>query len=168
MESILVSACLLGQTVRYDGGSVLCDHPVLQQWSREGRIVAVCPEVAGGLPVPRPRSEIVAGHDGMMVLAGSAKVVNAQGRDVSTYFVRGARQALELAQEKRVRIAVLKQGSPSCGTGTIFDGTFSGTKVAGSGVAAALLRQSGVCVFSEDQVMEADALLKELEAGRAG
>ncbi len=167
MEPVLVSACLLGQRVRYDGADRFCDHPVLQRWSQEGRIVTVCPEVSGGLPVPRPRSEIVAGHDGMTVLAGTARVVSIEGCDVSAHFVRGAQHARELALGRRIRIAVLKEGSPSCGTAEIGDGTFSGTRVPGSGVTAALLRQSGIHVFSETQFEEADALLKALEAAGA-
>ncbi|MHB8256127.1 MAG: 2-thiouracil desulfurase family protein [Acidiferrobacterales bacterium] len=165
MESVLVSACLLGQAVRYDGRDTLCDHPVLQRWYREGRIVAVCPEVAGGLPVPRPRSEIAfaAGN----VLDGSAKVVDSGGRDVTVYFLKGAGQALEVAQERNIRIAILKEGSPSCGSHVIFDGSFTGSKVRGSGVTAAKLRQAGIHVFSEDEIAEAEMLLQKLETGTA-
>ncbi|MHB8346060.1 MAG: 2-thiouracil desulfurase family protein [Acidiferrobacterales bacterium] len=163
MESVLVSACLLGQAVRYDGADQFCNHPILQRWSREGRIVAVCPEVAGGLPVPRPRSEIAAAADSMSVLAGTAKVIDASGRDVSEYFIRGAGRALELAQAKNIRIAILKDGSPSCGTSVISDGTFTGTRIPAPGVTAARLCQAGIRVFSEDQITEADAFLQTLE-----
>lgn len=165
MESVLVSACLLGDAVRYDGTDKRSEHPILQQWVREGRIVAVCPEVAGGLPVPRLRAEIAAGAGGMNVLAGTTKVVDSDGRDVSAYFIKGAGRALALAQEKNIHIAILKEGSPSCGTNVIFDGTFTDTKVPASGVTATQLRQAGIHVFSEDQVAEADILLRKLEAG---
>ena len=164
MESVLVSACLLGQTVRYDGADMFCDHPILQQWIREGRIVPVCPEVAGGLPVPRLRAEIATGAGGMDVLAGIAKVVDSGGQDVSASFINGARRALELAQANKVCIAILKEGSPSCGTHIIFDGTFTGTKVPASGVTATQLRQAGIHVFSEDQIAEADIFLRKVEA----
>ena len=164
MESVLVSACLLGQAVRYDGADMFCDHPILQQWIREGRIVPVCPEVAGGLPIPRLRAEIAAGTGGMDVLAGIAKVVDSGGRDVSAFFINGARRALELAQTNGIRIAILKEGSPSCGTHVIFDGTFTGTKVSASGVTATHLRRAGIHVFSEDQIAEADMFLRKVEA----
>jgi uncharacterized protein YbbK (DUF523 family) len=164
MESVLVSACLLGDAVRYDGGDMRCDHVVLRRWRREGRVVPVCPEVDGGLPVPRPRAEIACGAGGLNVIAAEAAVVDATGRDVSAAFVLGAEQALERASSRRIRIAVLKEGSPSCGTGFTYDGTFTGTRVPRPGVAAALLRQAGVHVFSEGQLEEAEALLKQLEA----
>jgi uncharacterized protein YbbK (DUF523 family) len=166
MEYILVSACLLGQAVRYDGEHKRCDSKILQRWLRQGRVVPVCPEVAGGLPVPRPPAEIANGAGGMKVLAGEAVVMNSNGSDVSELFVRGARQALGNALSKDIRIAVLKEGSPSCGTGYIYDGTFSHTIVTGLGVTAALLRQNGIHVFSEAQLAEADNLLKKLDAGQ--
>jgi uncharacterized protein YbbK (DUF523 family) len=152
MEYILVSACLLGQAVRYDGEHKRCDAKVLQRWLRQGRVVPVCPEVAGGLPVPRPPAEITNGAGGLKVLAGEAIVMNSNGSDVSELFVRGARQALGNARSKDIRIAILKEGSPSCGTGYVYDGTFSHTRVTGLGVTAALLRQNGIHVFSEAQL----------------
>ena len=165
MESVLVSACLLGEAVRYNGGDMRCDDDILQRWLREGRVVSVCPEVAGGLPVPRPRAEIAHGAGGMQVLAGIAKAFDSNGRDVSAYLVCGAEQALERARAKQIRIAVLKEGSPSCGTGFTFDGTFTDTKVPNRGVMATLLQQAGVHVFSEAQLAEADALLRRIEEG---
>jgi uncharacterized protein YbbK (DUF523 family) len=167
MQSILVSACLLGETVRYDGGDRRCAHPVLLRWRREGRVVAVCPEVAGGLPVPRPAAEIAGAAGGWQVLAGVARVVDAGGRDYSPQFVSGARQALELARANNIRIAVLKEGSPSCGSGFGYDGTFTATRVAHAGVTAALLQRAGIQVFSEDGLAQADSLLRRLEAGSA-
>jgi uncharacterized protein YbbK (DUF523 family) len=165
MEFVLVSACLLGEAVRFNGGDMRCDDAILQRWLREGRVVSVCPEVAGGLPVPRPRAEIAHGADGLQVLAGIAGAYDANGRDVSTYLVRGAERALEQARARNIRIAVLKEGSPSCGTGFTFDGSFTGTQVPNRGVTAALLQQAGVHVFSEARLAEADALLKSIEAG---
>ncbi len=164
MEFVLVSACLLGEAVRFNGGDMRCDDDILQRWRREGRIISVCPEVAGGLPVPRPRAEITHGADGMQVLAGNAKVFDSNGRDVTAYLVRGAEQTLERACASRIRIAVLKEGSPSCGTGYTPDGSFNDTRGPNEGVTATLLQQAGIHVFSENQLAEADILLKQLEA----
>ncbi|MDR3409713.1 MAG: DUF523 domain-containing protein [Formivibrio sp.] len=164
MQLILVSACLLGEAVRYNGGDNRCAHEFLQQWQREGRVVPLCPEVAGGLPVPRPPAEITQGAGGMKVLAGLARVVDSSGQDFSAEFSKGAELALERTQKMGIRIAVLKEGSPSCGTNTIYDGTFSGNKVANRGVTAALLQQAGIHVFSEMQIEEANRLLVRLEA----
>src|SRR5437588_1076912 len=121
MESVLVSACLLGEPVRYNGGDKRCDHEILQRWMREGRVVPVCPEVAGGLPVPRPPAEIAHGAGGLAVLTGTAKVIDGSGRDVSVHFLTGAEQALGCARTKGIRIAILKEGSPSCGTTFTYD-----------------------------------------------
>jgi len=159
-----VSACLLGEAVRYNGGDMRCDDAILQRWRREGRIISVCPEVSGGLPVPRPRAEIAHGASGMQVLAGNARVFDSNGRDVTAYMVCGAEQALERARAKRIRIAILKEGSPSCGTGNTPDGSFTNTRVSNAGVTATLLQQAGIHVFSENQLAEADVLLKQLEA----
>jgi len=158
-----VSACLLGEAVRYNGGDMRCDVDILQRWLREGRVISVCPEVAGGLPVPRPRAEIADGADGTQVLAGNARVFDSNGRDVTAYLVCGAEQALERARARQVRIAVLKQGSPSCGTNYTFDGSFTDTRMSNRGVTATLLQQAGIRVFSEDQLAEADDFLKLIE-----
>lgn len=163
MHLVLVSSCLVGAPVRYNGAHKRSGSEVLQRWLDEGREVPVCPEVAGGLGVPRPAAEIVGGAGGARVLERLAKVVDTNGHDVSTAFIAGAEEALRLARQKGIRVAVLKEGSPSCGTGYIYDGTFTGTRVADRGVAAALLERAGVRVFSELQVDEADAFLKALE-----
>lgn len=150
---MLVSACLLGQPVRYDGRA--SGHPdLLQAWQKQGRVVPLCPEVAGGLPTPRPPAEIPGGQGGA-VLDGEAQVVTVLGEDVSGEFLAGARVALELVRRHGIRVAVLKSGSPSCGNRLVYDGTFSGNKVAGEGVTSALLRREGVLVFSELELEEA-------------
>lgn len=164
MEPVLVSACLLGEAVRFDGGDMRSDHAIMQRWLKEGRVVSVCPEVAGGLPVPRPRAEIAGSGGGAKVLAGIARAIDSNGRDVSTHLVGGAERSLAKAREHKVRVAVLKEGSPSCGSGFIFDGSFSDKRISGMGVTATLLAQNGVQVFSENQLAEADALLKKLES----
>ena len=164
MESVLVSACLLGEQVRYNGGDKRCGHPVLLRWLREGRVVSVCPEVAGGLPVPRPPAEIADGAGGMGVLQGAVRVKDATGFDVTGQFRQGAELALQSAQSRWIRVAVLKEGSPSCGSGHTYDGSFTGRQVPLPGVTAARLREAGVQVFSETQLEQADAILKRLEA----
>ncbi|MGQ0709003.1 MAG: DUF523 domain-containing protein [Rhodoferax sp.] len=166
MHFVLVSSCLLGHPVRYNGQAKPAGSGVLQRWVAEGRVVAACPEVAGGLPVPRPAAEITAGAGGTAVLAGQATVRDAQANDVSAPFMGGAHHALHLAQARGIRVAVLKEGSPSCGSGYIYDGTFSGHKVPGQGVTAALLARAGIRVFSEAQFDAADAFLLGLDDRR--
>jgi uncharacterized protein YbbK (DUF523 family) len=153
MHRILVSRCLLGHRVRYDGGA---NGPFdqLQMWLDEGRVVPLCPEVAGGLPTPRAAAEIPGGQ-GTQVLDGEASVMTTEGEDVSAQFLSGAYQALELVQKHGIRIAILKANSPSCGNLLTYDGTFSGVKVSGEGVTAALLKRHGVQVFSELELAEA-------------
>lgn len=165
MQYVLVSSCLLGKPVRYDGRGAPNGDAVLARWLDEGRVVAVCPEVAGGMPVPRPPAEIEPGKDAAAVLAGRARVVATTGEDVTAPFVRGSREALAAAQGRGIRVAVLKEGSPSCGSGYVYDGHFAGRRQPGVGVTAELLRTAGVQVFSEKQWAEADACLAAMEAG---
>jgi uncharacterized protein YbbK (DUF523 family) len=164
VQRILVSACLLGHAVRYNGLDKKSDHDVLARWVADGRVVAVCPEVAGGLPVPRPPAEITGAAGGALVLAGHARVIARTGEDVTAEFVHGAEHALAKAQEHDIRVAVLKEGSPSCGSSFSYDGTFSGVRVPVPGVTAALLQRHGIRVFSEGQWAEADAAIGALEA----
>ncbi|MFJ4351469.1 DUF523 domain-containing protein [Pseudomonas sp. NPDC089428] len=159
LPKVLVSACLLGQPVRYDGRA--SGYPdLLQQWQAEGRVVPLCPEVAGGLPTPRPPAEIQGGQ-GAKVLDGGMQVLTVTGEDVSAEFLAGAQQALALVRLHGIRVAVLKAGSPSCGNRLTYDGTFSGVKVPGEGVTAALLRREGVQVFSELELGEARLALAD-------
>ncbi len=166
MERVLVSACLLGEPVRYNGGDKLYDHEILNRWRKEGRVVPVCPEVAGGLPVPRPPAEILSNIGESAAQAGALRVVDANGNDVTAYFVRGAEEALHCARSSGIRVAVLKEGSPSCGSGFIYDGTFTSTRVPNLGVTASVLRSAGVHVFSEHELPQAEELLRRLEAER--
>ena len=163
MEKVLVSACLLGQPVRYNGGDKRSEDQVLQRWIREGRVVGFCPEIAGGLSVPRLPAEIVDGAGGRKVLAGLSKVIDISGADVSAQFISGARQALECARSNGIRLAILKERSPSCGTALIYDGTFKSNEVSESGVTAALLQEAGIRVFSELQLTDAETYLAQLE-----
>ena len=160
MQKILVSRCLLGHRVRYDGGAS-GPFDQLQQWIDEGRVVPLCPEVAGGLPTPRAAAEIPGGQ-GAQVLDGQVSVITTEGEDVGAQFLSGAYQALELVQKHGIRIAVLKANSPSCGNLLTYDGTFSGVKVSGQGVTTALLKRHGVQVFSELELAEAAAALAAL------
>lgn len=162
MIRVLVSACLLGEKVRYNGAAASSNAAVLTRWLAEGRVVPFCPEVAGGLGVPRPAAEIQ-GADGEAVLDGRAIVVTVDGTNVTGQFVHGASLALQAARSQNVRLAVLKDGSPSCGSEWIYDGTFSDQKTAGRGATAAQLDRHEIRVFSEQQFDQAAAYLETLE-----
>ena len=160
MERILVSSCLAGRPVRYDGAAKPVEGDLFERWRAEGRLVPFCPEISGGLAVPRPPAEIVDG-DGDGVLDGTVRVRTGQGDDVTGEFLRGARLALDTARRTGARIALLKEGSPSCGSRRIYDGTFTGTKHPGPGVTTALLGRAGIRVFNEHDL---EALQHHLEA----
>ena len=163
-QKLLISRCLLGHRVRYDGGAS-GPYAQLAQWQAEGRVIALCPEVAGGLPTPNAPAEIPGGQ-GVQMLDGTAPVMTVEGEDVTAAFVSGARQALALVQQHGIGIAILKANSPSCGNVLTYDGSFSATKVEGQGVTAALLTRAGVQVFSELQLEEAVEALAQLDARR--
>jgi len=162
MEKILISACLLGQIVRYDAKEVPLENSQLKQWQEEGRLITVCPEVDGSLPVPRPPAEIIGG-DGKAVLAGQTRLLNIEGKDVTECFLKGAFAALESARRFKIKMAILKANSPSCGNAFIYDGTFSSVKKPGKGVTVALLEEYGIRVFNESEIPEAAEYLRELE-----
>ena len=143
---ILISACLAGAACRYDGKAQTC--PMFLEKLTAGETLPLCPEMAGGLPVPRTPSEIVGG-DGADVLDGRARVVNRDGEDVTEAFLRGAKLAVALCRRYGIREAVLKSGSPSCGCGCIYDGSFTGGKRPGDGVTCAALKRAGVRVRTE-------------------
>lgn len=160
MIKILISACLLGRPVRYDGSDYPCDRALLKTWEREGRLIPVCPEMAGGLPVPRPPAEIVGG-DADGVLAGRAQVRDREGGLVTAAFLRGAQLALEAARAGNAQLAILAERSPSCGVSRVYDGRFSGGLIPGRGVTAALLAQNGLALFSQDQIEDVARWLEE-------
>ena len=139
MEHLLISACLLGAQCRYDGQS----KPVLEMvaLSEQFDLVPLCPEQLGGLPTPRTPAERI-----------GDRVITKDGRDVTAEYRRGAEQALHLARLCGCRIVLLKERSPSCGSGTIYDGTFTGGLTAGDGVTAALLRENGITVYGESEI----------------
>ena len=155
MRKILVSACLLGHRVRFDAGDVPCLDPRFLKWHEEGRLIHICPEVVGGLPVPRPMAQI---RDG--------RVVTKIGTDVTKEYQFGAEAALAMAQKHDVALAILKQTSPSCGSLMIKDGTFTGRDIPGEGLTTALLRRHGFKVFGEDQIDAVERELAAVEAGR--
>lgn len=136
---ILVSACLLGCACRYDGQSK--PYPLAQELAKRGLAVPVCPEQLGGLPTPRNPSE-----------RRGERVVMNDGRDVTAEYRRGAEEALRLARLYGCTAAVLKEKSPSCGCGRVYDGTFSGTLTDGDGVTAALLKENGIKVYGESEL----------------
>lgn len=146
---LLVSACLVGIPYRYDGGC--CPHDQLQVLATQGGVLPICPEVAGGLPTPRPPAEIQGG-DGGDVLEGRVQVVNIDGKDVTAEFLAGAEKALRVACRWGIKEAILKAFSPSCGVGQICDGSFSGRLVEGDGVTAALLKREGIIVRNEEEM----------------
>jgi len=152
---VLTSACLLGEPVRPKARDVRSHHPVLAGWIAEGRIVSACPEVLGGLGVPRPPAEID---------PATGRVFTNGGEDVTEAFERGARIVGALCADQGIRVAILKANSPSCGSRIIYDGTFSGAKIAGDGVTAALLRKNGVAIFDENQLDEAARYVASLES----
>ena len=133
---IFVSACLLGENCKYSGGNNRDEHVLSFLEGKD--YLAICPEVLGGLSIPRPPAEII----------GDA-VMDREGKDVTAAFNKGAEKTLALALDHRPELCLLKANSPSCGCGTIYDGTFSGKKIPGDGVTAALLKAHGFRVLTE-------------------
>ena len=137
----LVSACLCGVACRWDGQAATVER--LASLYRQGLALAVCPEVDGGLPIPRPPCEL---RDG--------RAVTRDGKDLTAHFQAGAAHALRLAQQHTIRLAILKERSPSCGSTEVYDGTFSGVRVPGAGITAALLSAHGIRVVGEREFEE--------------
>ena len=141
MYTYLISACLCGENCRYDGGGF--DYPALRKLAEEGAALPYCPEHEGGLPIPRKPCEIV-----------GDKVLAADGTDCTAEYTCGAEGALKLCREHGITAAILKDGSPSCGSTRIYDGTHTGTKIPGMGLAARLLSENGVSLYSEVNLPE--------------
>lgn len=150
LEKILISRCFLGDNVRYDNKTIPLKHALIDLWLTQNRLVSVCPEVSGGLSVPREPAE---------QQENSNRIITVSGIDVSQQFNRGAKLALTLCHQHNIRFAVLKESSPSCGSSLIYDGSFTNTKIAGQGVTSKLLRQEGIEVFSEDNLQSLANLL---------
>ena len=140
-EKLLISACLLGENCKYSGGNNYT--PAVESLKAHYELIPVCPERDGGLPTPRDSSERL----------GNA-VVSKSGRDVTAQFERGAHLALDAAQKHGCKIALLKERSPSCGCGAIYDGPFTGTVIPGDGVTTALLKAHGILILGESRIDE--------------
>ena len=137
MESLLISACLMGANCKYSGGNTPLPEDVLADLRRRYRLIPICPEAAGGLPTPRTPSERI-----------GDRVITRDGRDVTAEFRRGAEIAGKLAERFDARSALLKSNSPSCGSGTIYDGSFTGRLVPGDGVTAEYLKHINLIIFT--------------------
>ncbi len=144
---LIISACLAGEKCRYNGDGF--DYPALRKLVEEGKAIPVCPEVLGGLPVPRDPCEIVGGN-GFDVLDGKAQVVTNRGAETTDAFMRGADRVVALAKKNGTRVAILKERSPSCGSTMIYDGTFKNRRISGCGCTAAALLREGVRLYSEE------------------
>jgi len=148
---ILISACLAGLNVRYNGTNSLDEK--IQKLMLENKAVTVCPELLGGFSTPREPAEIVGGN-GEDVLDGKATVIERSGRDVTELYLKGAYATLQKALEVGATQVVLKENSPSCGSAEIYNGEFNGTKIVGEGVTTALLRRNNIVVLSEENIYE--------------
>lgn len=157
---LLVSACLLGKRVRYNGEGQLLDHPFLAKLIAEQRVIAVCPEMDGGLPTPRPPAEIKAE-------GASVRVVTINAIDVTSQFIAGANRALETAKASNCTFALMAARSPSCGNQQIYDGSYSGRLIEGAGIAADLLQRNGIPVFNQHQLEELEAAMSRAEKASA-
>lgn len=144
---ILISACLCGIGCRYDGKSIYYEK--LDQLNQAHTLIPICPEILGGLPTPRPPAEIQ--HH---------RVMTCLGTDVTPQYKKGADETLKIAKMLHCSCAILKERSPSCGCGKIYDGTFSKTLKSGDGITASILKQAGIKIFGESQI---DEVLKENE-----
>lgn len=143
---ILVSACLLGENLKYNGKNNF--NEVVAKLAESFELVPICPEVLGGLTIPRLPSEI-----------NEDRVVNSAEVDVTYEFLKGANLALEKALKENIKYAILKEKSPSCGVHKIYDGTFSGILIKGQGIACSLLEKKGIKCYNENEI---DKLLEEL------
>lgn len=141
MEKVLVSACLIGNNCKYNGGNNKNEKII--EYLKDKEVILVCPEVMGGLDTPRLKSEIDTSQKEL-------RVINELGKDVTSYFVKGAEIALRRALANNVEVAILKEKSPSCGHKKIYNGKFDGTKVDGSGVFTKLLIENGIKILTEE------------------
>lgn len=139
---IIISACLCGCDCKYNGKNNKNESCV--ELLKRGKAVLVCPEQLGGMTTPRVPSEILKND-------GKISVISKEGKDVSKEFKKGAKEALKIAKLVDAKVAILKNGSPSCGSKYIYDGTFLGNKIKGEGITAKLFMENGIEVFSEDE-----------------
>jgi len=144
----IISACLCGVNCKYSGKNNLNDR--CMKLFREGKAVLVCPEQLGGLPTPRNPVEL--NNTASEVINGNGKAINNEGEDVTKQFSDGAYETLKIARELGATRAILKEGSPSCGSNFVYDGTFTGNKIKGKGITAQLLEDEGILVFSDEDL----------------
>lgn len=156
---ILISSCLIGAPVRYDCRAKTLTHPLIRDWQRRGMLVPLCPEGVGGLPTPRPPTEIEPGATAQAVLNDEARILTAAGEDLSTAFRLGAQRTLHAAQAAGCQFALLTDGSPSCGVHHVYDGHHSGTRQPGQGITAWLLAHHGIEVFAAEEIERLAAAL---------
>jgi uncharacterized protein YbbK (DUF523 family) len=153
--SILISACLTGINCKYNGGNNL--HSIFEALLKTGTVIPVCPEQLGGLTTPRICCEILGG-DGNAVLEGQARVITRNNEEVTENYKKGAFETLKIAKKSLADLVILKNCSPSCGVGEIYDGTFSKRIIPGDGVTAALLKNNGFVVINEKAFLEGDTI----------
>ena len=144
MEKVLVSACLIGNNCKYNGKNN--KNEKILEYLKDKEAILVCPEVMGGMDTPRLKSEIVSNEKEL-------KVINEMGVDVTSYFVKGASIALKRALANNVKVAILKEKSPSCGYKKIYNGKFDGTKVDGSGVFTRMLLEHNIKILTEEDFL---------------
>lgn len=142
---IVISACLCGCNCKYNGGNNENEQCV--KLFKEGKAVIICPEQLGGMTTPRLPAEILEKNK-------EISVINKEGEDVTRFFEKGAEESLKIAKLINAKIAILKEGSPSCGSKYIYDGKFSKSKIKGEGITAKLFRKNGIEVFSEDNIQD--------------
>jgi uncharacterized protein YbbK (DUF523 family) len=158
MVKLLVSACMMGRKVRYNGNDLAVEAQIFADILSQVEAIPFCPEVSGGLPTPRAPAEISDGN-GTHVLNAQSRVISNDGGDVTDAFITGARLALATCQQQHIQLALLTESSPSCGSTTVYNGKFGGVKIPGKGVTTALLEQHGIKVFSQYQL---DELMQEI------
>lgn len=141
MEKLLISSCLLGTDCKYSGGNNRLPDEELNKLKAKYKLIPVCPETAGGLTIPREPSERL-----------GERVISRSGEDVTAQFDKGAEAAARLAVRFGCTAALLKENSPSCGSGRIYDGSFSGARIEGYGVASQRLKETGVKLFGESEI----------------
>ncbi|KUL99504.1 purine nucleoside phosphorylase [Fusobacterium nucleatum subsp. nucleatum] len=148
---VLISACLLGDNVKYSGGNNLTLELVILLEKYNVDIVKVCPECFAGLPIPRVPSEIK-----------ETKVFSKDGRDITEKFLSGAEKTFKIAKENQIDFAILKERSPSCGSSYIYDGSFSGKVIQGQGLTVRKLNEENIVIFSEENLEEIEKYLQVL------
>lgn len=149
MKNILISACLIGEKCRYDGKVI---QSIKSQLSPDYNYIPFCPEVAGGLSIPRIPCEIVG--NAINVFDGIDHVVGSDNQDYTRFFIKGAKLALRKAIENKVECAILKENSPSCGSTYCYDGSFSNNLITGMGLTSYLLIKNNIRVYSEQTIMD--------------